>query len=792
LKRNVLTVFLASPSDLEEERRIARETVERVNRVTGRRVDWHIELLGWEDTLPGHGRPQALINKDVDSCDLFVGILWRRWGQPTGEYSSGFEEEFTRALKRRRDMGKPQIWLFFKAVDEDSAKDPGEQLTKVLLFKNDQIQRKELLFKEFKDPHGWRDLIYDDLICYVLDIARKPPQPTMIEQSSVVETAEIGVSAEEAKGFETQESYPKELTDLLKKLSRQVTKEGSSILDFSDRARLFLLTSAWFSEVHTREILGIHETNIAYRYRGDWELSADESWLLFRSLIGDTYALRPGWYWAGDREHEALDDVISLMAIADSEAAVRQGAFSLLADTGYCASREILEKGLCDKDDEVVLQAIRLLKAGGQRETLDLLEPLVSSGKSKVRDAAITARIEVLYLEDPNGAFSELVSSGVEIPTLLLTAADGMNLKVDKELLLETLDGAGASVRSFAARYLRQAKMLSKEICEKLLNDTHADVRKEGLLGLIELGEDVGTDLVSKVLPKYSKTDEIVPLILRRRDPKELMSLIDWYGTNGKAAYRVIAVEHFELLESRIRSDLDQEFETLRLESEERLQARYGQDAMLTLQTEYQKVNDYIRAKYISAALAGLAQNGQPEDVRFARKFLGTTLYNIADQEAIRLLARFGDSSDAEKLLRIASSTYGETKRLAAKTALELSPGIEGILPEMLDHDDEEIATIASRALLNVQSPQSVELAQRLLLSESAEIRLNGLSMLVRHYSQSELEKMLDEYYDNRFYYYNVVTWLDRYLFAPGRYGKFFRNQLISMLDEDEAQEDGV
>ncbi|MFB0533619.1 MAG: hypothetical protein ACETWR_01415 [Anaerolineae bacterium] len=53
------------------------------------------------------------------------------------------------------------------------------------------------------------------------------------------------------------------------------------------------------------------------------------------------------------------------------------------------------------------------------------------------------------------------------------------------------------------------------------------------------------------------------------------------------------------------------------------------------------------------------------------------------------------------------------------------------------------------------------------------------------------MEKMLDEYYDNRFYYYNVVTWLDRYLFAPGRYGEFLRNQLIRILEE-EAQEGGA
>ncbi len=105
--RTVIKVFLASPGDLADERRRAKDVADEVNRTVGRTWGIAIELLGWEDTLPGAGRPQELINRDVDSCDLFIGILWRRWGQPTGEYSSGFEEEFERARARRQTTVKP-------------------------------------------------------------------------------------------------------------------------------------------------------------------------------------------------------------------------------------------------------------------------------------------------------------------------------------------------------------------------------------------------------------------------------------------------------------------------------------------------------------------------------------------------------------------------------------------------------------------------------------------------------------------------------------------------------------
>lgn len=106
--RRVLNVFLATPGDLVDERRAAKEVIDEVA-MTARELGVSLELLGWEDTLPGAQRPQEVINKDLDEAELFIGLLWRRWGQPTGhpEFSSGFEEEFHRARARHARSGSP-------------------------------------------------------------------------------------------------------------------------------------------------------------------------------------------------------------------------------------------------------------------------------------------------------------------------------------------------------------------------------------------------------------------------------------------------------------------------------------------------------------------------------------------------------------------------------------------------------------------------------------------------------------------------------------------------------------
>jgi hypothetical protein len=93
--RKIVRIFLASPGDLIEERRIAKTVVDEINSLFADWSGYHIELVGWEDTVASIGRPQALINHDLERCELFVGMIWKRWGTPptkSGAYTSGFED----------------------------------------------------------------------------------------------------------------------------------------------------------------------------------------------------------------------------------------------------------------------------------------------------------------------------------------------------------------------------------------------------------------------------------------------------------------------------------------------------------------------------------------------------------------------------------------------------------------------------------------------------------------------------------------------------------------------------
>lgn len=150
--RRTIYVFIASPGDLTVERRMFKEVIDELNSGFGDGADVRFVALGWEDTLATTGRrPQGVINKEIDRCDVFVLALDRRWGQEAPDakpYRSYTEEEFHRALERWKRTGAPEIFVFFKHVDAASMGDPGEQLKKILAFRK-SLEESRMVFYRF-------------------------------------------------------------------------------------------------------------------------------------------------------------------------------------------------------------------------------------------------------------------------------------------------------------------------------------------------------------------------------------------------------------------------------------------------------------------------------------------------------------------------------------------------------------------------------------------------------------------------------------------------------------------
>ncbi|MEK6676120.1 MAG: tetratricopeptide repeat protein [Planctomycetota bacterium] len=148
-------VFLASPGDLADERRAFKDQVDLVNLGFGDGANVKFIPLGWEDTLATVGRrSQAVINEEIDRCDVFILAMHRRWGQAAEDakpYSSYTEEEFHRALDRWKKAMSPEIFVFFKHVDPELMADAGPQLAQVLKFRRELEASRIVLYRLFND-----------------------------------------------------------------------------------------------------------------------------------------------------------------------------------------------------------------------------------------------------------------------------------------------------------------------------------------------------------------------------------------------------------------------------------------------------------------------------------------------------------------------------------------------------------------------------------------------------------------------------------------------------------------
>lgn len=148
-EQHTIRVFFASPGDLEEERHVFGEVLSALSNRSRHRF----LPLGFEDVLASTGpRPQDIINRLVDQCDVFLAVFHRRWGQCSPDaavYTAYTEEEFERANRRFAHTGAPEIFCFFKHVDLSSLADPGEQLTKVLEFKRRLEASRQVLYRTF-------------------------------------------------------------------------------------------------------------------------------------------------------------------------------------------------------------------------------------------------------------------------------------------------------------------------------------------------------------------------------------------------------------------------------------------------------------------------------------------------------------------------------------------------------------------------------------------------------------------------------------------------------------------
>lgn len=160
----IIRLLLSSPGDVPEERERLTKAVFKFNNQFTEEKRVFFKVIRWEDMAPQIGKsPQFTINNQIGFYDIFVGIMWNRFGTPTDIAASGTEEEFNTALQNWQNTKKPWITFYFSLRAKNlSTSGELQQKQKVIDFK-DKITKLGI-YKDYKTLTKFEDIIYDDLV----------------------------------------------------------------------------------------------------------------------------------------------------------------------------------------------------------------------------------------------------------------------------------------------------------------------------------------------------------------------------------------------------------------------------------------------------------------------------------------------------------------------------------------------------------------------------------------------------------------------------------------------------
>ena len=113
-----LNIFIGCPGDMAAERAELLKLRDHLGD-----LGLHVRFLIWKNATPGAGDAQKVIfdNYPIASWDIFIGLLWTRFGVPSGykdpisgETLTGTEAEFTGAYDawKASDGARPQVLLY--------------------------------------------------------------------------------------------------------------------------------------------------------------------------------------------------------------------------------------------------------------------------------------------------------------------------------------------------------------------------------------------------------------------------------------------------------------------------------------------------------------------------------------------------------------------------------------------------------------------------------------------------------------------------------------------------------
>jgi hypothetical protein len=747
MEKKYLNIFIGSPGDLADERQEARNVCQRVNKILRKTINWQVDLLGWEDTLPGANRPQALINEDVQDCDLFVGLLWRRWGQSTGEYSSGFFEEFTLATQLNKENKKPEIWLFFKDINTRELDDPGPQLTKVLDFKRKIESEKELLYKTFKDVNEFKEILHDYLVEYTLKLDK------VDNSSEDVSSANLN-NNDSSKRMKLQNIYSEDVVKILSE------SEEDRLLQVSNMNRINLFTSLIISCFQGNVSIDNHVINRVYKQRKEFQLSSSERVGILPSLLGNEY--HPGWYWFKDENVRTIYKYIREITVNGTKAQRRIAIKASIRFGINIFIEKNIDTYLNDDLIDILIDGIK-----DKKVEAEIIKKINDTNDLKLRQKVQIMEYNHLLDSDKEKAERYLSDNVVNNYALLDFFSVDTLEKTSKDIVINIFKHLNENLSNKLVDLIKKDDNFSEEDYFEIFNITKSKYVKNALMAsslekkykklVKEKINEEGIDLKYKI--KYYKNENLYYDL----DNLNMLTLYE------EEKIKLYCILNYDNEKDTIQSLLDNNLSKYRDLLEDYFTNKYtgAKNKDGSLQT-------FIIDQIIVGLLFVLYYKEDEIAIKYARRYIGNTIYGIGDNISLKIICKYGDVEDYDILKEYIKRVSGEIKWVVAKKILDFKLTNENII-FLIKLGEKSVIDITLTEIKNRSVRIDMSIILELLYNKNEIIRDAALRIILTN--NLDLEEVIDKYTDG-IYYYNTNKKMDTILYAPKKIREYYISDL--------------
>lgn len=805
---SLVRIFIASPTGLEAERRLVRDIAEEINETHVEHWRCEIKIVGWEDTIVGYKRPQDKINQDLDKCDYFFGFLYNRWGTPPslpGEgYSSGFEEEYNRAVSKKQSGDIKDIALFFRMVDSPVGFEPGADLKKVREFRQICIDEKKVYFFDYSDLDQFRSAV-----------RKKIFEIGWAESGSILEKERVNLEPERVEGTESSQLVHLFSQDVLLEarpaqfltnmISRSADWDGQIA---SDIARMRLIAVSVSRPGNDESYLGVHDANLVFKtFRNEGLSDQEYRALVVCGVAGFASHNVPIWHWvAAQNGRDKPFSYIAELAVWGPDL-LKLNALRILE----CAKQEIptLEEDV-PKDllfrmwfsdganDQIFAAANRFLSHCASLTDIPHIESALEVASPARKAQVELSIVTILAKSNATAALRRILEKDLDgVADLDIERVFARPSTLSTEIVRLCLVARADRVRVKAVQILRDRLELKTEEAKSLLSDRNVDIRCSAVEFLELEGVELSDEDVRKALI-YSK-----PMGTLLLSPSKNTIIEDHYEEYRERRLKelrygqiVIAVDSRELLDdvpliALIGGAGKANLDYLRRSVDSNFSDYFDEDLARLKKIELTEAESYVSrlerirgirlSKIMGRALTALCIARDKQDLERVRRVLDESLC-LASDAVLEYLERYGDWSDIKRILGLQRKTSHGLSLLSidndisderkAKAIAVLS---RGRVVDILKYDMEDylkgiiIKYIHSREISELDDENMIEF----LLNKADEVREKFVIRCVLSLGKRRLEGLLRGYIGrDEAYYYNVVHWLDLGVSLPKPYAR--------------------